>query len=155
MIADRDCTSTKLSRPECSRRSHSEAAAAVMTLGSSAVAFAAAVAVISGGTYVGEEIERRMPWESPVVLGVFLAIIVGLPMARATYDLLFRTDQAAGTTLIAGALLLGWVAIQMTHIHAVHPLLVVPAAVGVTLVVAGLYFAHQVSNDKEPAVGDP
>ncbi|MGS2811409.1 hypothetical protein [Nocardia sp. MW-W600-9] len=75
-------------------------------------AFAGAFGLISGGVGLGDEITARLPFSSPVLAGLLLASIVGVPMT-ATATLALRTRPSAPIAGVAsGLLLLGWVTVQ-------------------------------------------
>ncbi|PXW30333.1 UNVERIFIED_CONTAM: hypothetical protein DES50_108143 [Williamsia faeni] len=117
------------------------ATAMVTATTTSVLALAGAIGVAGGGTRFGEEIESRLPWQSPVFAGIALAVVVGIPTALAAFTLWRNTTQAALITLIAGFLLVGWIAVQIAVIQTFNPLQVVFGLVGFQLVAAGSQMA--------------
>lgn len=75
-------------------------------------AFAGAFGLISGGADLGAEITAHLPYRSPVLAGLLLAAIVGVPMAATAVLALRARPAAALVGVCSGALLLGWVAVQ-------------------------------------------
>lgn len=76
-------------------------------------AYAGALGLITGVLSLGPVTESRLPWQSPVLAGVLLALVVGLPM---TVVALTAADEGPGisqTTLTAAYALIGWVLAQL------------------------------------------
>lgn len=108
--------------------------------------FAALIAVSAwggaGGLAFGylrlpPEIEARLPFDSPALGGIALAIVVGVPMtvlAALAWCGDPRTNQVA---VAAGAIQIGWIVVELAFIRELsffHPTYVL---VGVALIVAG------------------
>lgn len=75
-------------------------------------AFLGAAGLVGGGAELGADITARLPFASPVLAGLLLAAIVGVPMAT-TAVLALRADPVAPIVgLGGGALLIGWVTVQ-------------------------------------------
>ena len=105
------------------------------------LAFAGAIGVIGGGTGFGTEIEQRLPWDSPVMAGVALALVVGVPTLAAAYALWRSLPRAALTTLIAGVMLVAWIAVQVVVIREFHVLQIVFGLIGLYLAATGWHLA--------------
>lgn len=94
--------------------------AGVMAVGGAA----GAVGLWTGSIDFGEEINGRLPWGSMVFAGAALLLVVGLPMAVAAVAA-WRDDSRAPTLLVvAGVLLVGWIAVELAFIRSVswlHP----------------------------------
>ena len=81
-------------------------------------AWGGAVALVTGGTDFGERTNDRLPFASVVLAGVALAVIVALPLtllAWSAWTGAARTDDVA---LITGALIVGWIVIQVVVLRA-------------------------------------
>ncbi|RDI55249.1 hypothetical protein [Nocardia mexicana] len=80
-------------------------------------ALAGAAGLISGAIDLGATVEERIPFDSPVFAAVALALMVGIPMTFTTV-LVARTDpRAPAVAMIAGALLVGWIIVQIYTIE--------------------------------------
>jgi hypothetical protein len=94
-----------------------------------------AIGLIAGAFDFGETVNHRLPLHSPVLAGIALAIVVGVP---STVVALFAWRGSAGTrsvTLVAGWLLIGWIAVEIAFIREFSFLQVVYGAVGILYVV--------------------
>ncbi|MFJ2837362.1 MULTISPECIES: hypothetical protein [unclassified Nocardia] len=77
-------------------------------------AFAGSLGLITGALSLGPVAEARLPWHSPILAGVLLALVVGLPMTVVALTVTHDDDPAtAQTTLAAAYLLIGWVLAQL------------------------------------------
>jgi len=99
-------------------------------------AYGGAVGLISGGLSLGE-VSSRLPFASPLLGGIALALIVAVPstvLAWFAWQGDPRTDAAA---LIVGVLIIGWIVVELAFIREFsffHPAYLV---VGVVLVWIG------------------
>ncbi|MBW0273862.1 hypothetical protein ATM97_31610 [Nocardia sp. MH4] len=85
----------------------------------------------------------RLPFDSPLLAGCLLALVVGLPMA-ATAAATLRTDRyAADLAFAAGVLLVGWVTIQPLIIGRFHWLQPIFGVLGISVCVLALRFRHR------------
>lgn len=102
-------------------------------------AYGGAIGLAGGGLSIGSDLEARLPWGSPVLGGIALAMLVGMPftvLAGAAWRGTRRTNE---TAMGAGALLVGWIAVELAFIRELsifHPLY---AAIGIAFVLAGRY----------------
>ena len=95
-----------------------------------------AVSLILGLASFGEVIDDRLPFKSLVLAGFALGVLVALPLtvlAWAAWTASSRTDVVA---LMVGALLIGWIVMQVVVLRAYSPFQPIYLAVGVSLVVA-------------------
>ncbi len=79
-------------------------------------AYAGAVGLISGGLSLGD-MASRLPFGSPVLGGIALALIVAVPstvLAWLAWQGDPRTDAAA---LIVGVLIIGWIVVELAFIR--------------------------------------
>lgn len=111
------------------------------------LAFAGAIGVVGGGADFGKQVEERLPWESPVLAGIALALVVGVPTTLAAFTLWRSMPQAAVTTLIAGLMLVAWIAVQIAVIREFNPLQVIFGLLGLLLLATGWHFARSDTPD--------
>ena len=95
------------------------------------------VGLATGALALGGRLDRRLPLHSPVLGGLALAVMVGVPatvvaVLAARGDA--RSDRAA---VVAGVLLVAWIAIELTFIREFSPLQPFYVAVGVSFVATG------------------
>ncbi|MGW0325598.1 hypothetical protein [Nocardia sp. NPDC003183] len=99
-------------------------------------AFAGALALITGALTLGPTAEDRLPWQSPILAGVLLALVVGLPMTVVTLDAAREDKRTAQTAMIAACALIGWILLQLLILREfswLQPLCVVLAITIATL----------------------
>jgi hypothetical protein len=105
-------------------------------------AWAGAGGVMTGRLELGREIDARLPFASPVVAGLALAVVVALPLSVVA-GLAWRGDAATPeAAAVAGFLLVGWIGIQLLFIQEFsffHPAYV---TVGAVLVLWALHDAR-------------
>lgn len=113
--------------------------ALLLTALTAIAAYAGAVGLIGGGTDFGPAINEKLPWQSPVLTGVALAVLVAVPLTVATWQM-WRVPQAAWPTIaiIAGLWLIAWIVLQLLVIGAVHPLQAMIAGIGVAVLLLGV-----------------
>jgi hypothetical protein len=113
-------------------------------------AFAGSAGLVAGWLRLGEALDQRLPLGSPVIGGIALAIIVGLPTAWLAW-LAWRADaRADAAALLIGMLLIGWILVELAFIREVsffHPLYVV---VGAVLIVVGRHSVHDLGRLLRP-----
>ncbi|MGW5455943.1 hypothetical protein [Nocardia sp. NPDC003979] len=99
-------------------------------------AFAGAVGLITGAVTLGPVSEARLPWQSPILAGVALAVIVALPMTvvALTAPDSPRTTQ---TTMVAACALIGWILLQLLILRELNWLQPVCVTLAVVIVVLG------------------
>jgi hypothetical protein len=128
-------------QPEVARGRHRWGLAACAFL-ISLSAFAGSAGLVAGWLSLGAALDQRLPLGSPVLGGIALAIIVGLPTAWLAW-LAWRGDaRADAAALLIGMILIGWILVELAFIREVslfHPLYVV---VGAVLIVVGRHSAH-------------
>ncbi len=109
------------------------------------------VGLVGGGLSFGEELDQRLPFDSLVLAGFALAVVVALP-STVLAVLAWRGDPrtaAAATGL--GVLLIGWIVVQLLFLQSFsffHPLY---AAIGVAFLVAGRRMARRPGTPDRPA----
>jgi hypothetical protein len=102
-------------------------------------ALGGAIGLATGSLPLTPELERGLPWHSPVFAAAALAAVVGVPFL--VVHRFARTDDprlrsvAAG----AGALLVAWIAVEYLVVRAFSPFQVAYLLVGIAFVWFGLY----------------
>lgn len=100
-------------------------------------AWGGAAGLMSGVLSLGEEITARLPFASPVLGGVALALVVALPasvLAVAAWRGSPHTDLLSS---LLGAALIGWIVVQVAFIRTFSFFQPTYAVVGVLFLVAG------------------
>jgi RsiW-degrading membrane proteinase PrsW (M82 family) len=80
-------------------------------------AYAGALGLATGALSIGDALTARLPFGSPVLGGIALALVVGIPttlVAGLAWVGDERTDAAA---LVAGVLLVGWIVVEYLFIR--------------------------------------
>jgi predicted CoA-binding protein len=116
------------------RHSSVAAAAGFVALG----AYFGAVGLVSGWLSLGDRLNERLPFGSPVFGGLALLVLIAVP-----YTVLMRRawhgDGATGATaIVAGAITVGWIAVQLAFLRELSVFHPVYAAIGVAFVVVGV-----------------
>ena len=102
-------------------------------------ALAGAVSLAVGWLSLGDQLTGRLPWGSPVLGGVALAVLVGLPnLVLAALALRHDARTAAGAVAV-GAGLVAWIVVEVAFLRVVEGLQVAYALVGILLVWLGLH----------------
>ncbi|MBW0272790.1 hypothetical protein ATM97_22120 [Nocardia sp. MH4] len=76
-------------------------------------AFAGAFGLITGAVPLSPASVERIPLHSPILAGVGLALVVGLPMAVVALTVTDDDTHNAQTTLVAASALIGWILLQL------------------------------------------
>ncbi|MEU4650345.1 hypothetical protein [Nocardia fluminea] len=76
-------------------------------------AFAGSLALITGSLTLGPTAESRLPWQSPMLAGVLLALVVGLPMTVVALSAIHADRSLSQTTMVAACALIGWILLQL------------------------------------------
>jgi hypothetical protein len=110
---------------------------AVLAFVNAAAALGGAVGLATGTLSLGSELDSRLPFASPVLGGIALAVIVALPLAWVGV-LAWQGDERTDLALVGvGILLIGWIVVQVLFLRELsffHPFYV---AVGVLFVWLG------------------
>ncbi len=100
-------------------------------------AWAGALGLVTGTLDLGAKLEQRLPFHSPVLGGGALAVIVGLPTTVVAI-LARRHDARAGASaVVAGALLVGWIVVEVAFIREFSFLQPCYAVIGVVFIAIG------------------
>lgn len=104
----------------------------------SVAAVAGVIGLAGGGIDFGPEITSRIPGASPVLAAVALGVVVALPMAAAAVAGWRRAPSTADLDILAGAALIGWIAVQVAVIRDFSWLQPACAVYGGVVLVLGL-----------------
>jgi hypothetical protein len=99
-------------------------------------AYGGAVALTAGVTSLDGELERRLPFASPVFGGIALALVVGVPFTVLAIAAWRGSDCTDQLSLAAGLVLIGWIVVEYLFIRELsffHPLYL---GIGIVFVVA-------------------
>jgi hypothetical protein len=100
-------------------------------------AFAGAVGLMTGQLSLGDRLTGRLPFHSPVLGGSALALVVGLPFSALAVSIWRRSDHIDRLAVIAGALLVAWIAVELCFVRSFSLLQPVFAAVGAIFIITG------------------
>lgn len=84
-----------------------------------------AIGLASGWLELEDTVTSRLPWGSPVVGGVALAVVVGLPNALLAVVAFGRRAGTGPLSIAVGLALVAWIVVQLAFIRSVsffHPL---------------------------------
>jgi hypothetical protein len=88
------------------------------------------VGLIDGSLGMPSEWLEGSPFQTWVIPGLALLIVVATPSLWALLEEVLRTPTADRTAVIAGALLVGWIAVQVLLLQRFHPLQPTMLAIG-------------------------
>jgi hypothetical protein len=100
-------------------------------------ALAGAIGLASGVLDLGPVVTPRLPWHSPVIAGIALAVLVAAPNAVLAAVALRRGRQTGLVGIIVGTAMVVWIVVELAFIRELslfHPLYV---CVGAVMVWAG------------------
>jgi len=100
-------------------------------------AWGGAAGLIVGFLSLTDRINERLPFASPVVGGLALALVVALPLTVLTVRAATGHPRTGETAVVVGLLLIGWILVQVLFLRELsffHPFYLL---VGSGLVVAG------------------
>jgi hypothetical protein len=100
-------------------------------------AYGGAAGLAFGFLDMGDRLNGRLPFGSPVLGGIALLLVVALPftdVARRAGTADPRTDLSA---FVAGGLMVGWIAVEVAFIREFSALQVVYGGFGVAFMVVG------------------
>lgn len=110
----------------------------VVTAISGLAAIGGGLGVLFHGLGIPREELSGTPFDSFLIPGLLLTVVVGGSMATATTALLRRADEAGRVAIVAGAVMLGWIVVEALMIHDGRPLQVAVAVVSVATILLGL-----------------
>jgi hypothetical protein len=101
-------------------------------------AYAGAVGLMTGLVNPGATAVHRLPWQSPVLGGLALIIVVALPCTVLAWLAARGHPQAGDASIIAGALLAAWILVELAFIREVSPFHPVYLVLGAFLIWLGI-----------------
>ena len=117
-------------------------------------AWAGAAGLAFGFLGLPAYLERRLPFHSPVLGGVALALIVAVPMAIVAVLALAGDPRTGQAAMGAGVLQVGWIVVQLAFIRELsffHPTFLVA---GIVLVLWGRHLDRTTTGSISPASAD-
>jgi len=117
----------------------------VMLAGCTAIlAVGGAIGLATGGMPMDQPAMMRMPWHSTAVAAVALLLLVAVPMTVSA--VLAQRDHPmwGRSAVLAGALMVGWIAVEIAIIRELSWLQAIFAVIGVVVLWLGLRRIEQV-----------
>jgi hypothetical protein len=100
-------------------------------------AYGGAIGLATGNLDLGHELNQRLPLHSPVLGGIALALVVGLP-ATVVAGLAKLGDRRTDVASIgAGVLLVAWILVELTFIRELSFLQFLYAGAGAAFIIVG------------------
>jgi ABC-type antimicrobial peptide transport system permease subunit len=100
-------------------------------------AVAGSIGLVSGTLDMGDAVTSRLPFGSAVAGGAALCVVVALPLSVAAADAWRGADRADATAVAAGALLMGWIVVEVAVIRSFSWLQPACFAAGAAIAAAG------------------
>ena len=100
-------------------------------------AWGGALGLISGALSFGDDLDARLPFDSLVLAGMALGLLVAVPLTTLTVAAWVGDPRTDTLSTMVGVVLIGWIGIQVVVLHAFswfHPIYLV---VGATFVFLG------------------
>lgn len=105
-------------------------------------AWGGALALTAGWIDFGDRLNRRLPFGSLKLAGVALGTIVAVPLTVLSW-LAWRGDRRVGrAAVLTGAMLVGWIAVQLVFLREFSGFQPAYAAIGCMLVLIGRRIEH-------------
>lgn len=99
-------------------------------------AWAGAIGLVTGGTDFGESINDRLPFDSLVLAGLALGVIVATPLTALAWSAWSRGPKTDDIALVVGLTLIAWIVVQVAVIRAFSVFQPAYLAIGAYFVVA-------------------
>lgn len=110
-----------------------------------ASAYAGAVGLATGTLDLGHMLNQRLPLHSPVLGGLALAAIVGVPTSVVAIMVGRRDRRAGRAAVVAGELLIAWILVEIAFIREISFLQPFYAGVGIVFIAVGRRSLHRQS----------
>jgi hypothetical protein len=102
-----------------------------------ASAYFGAVGLMTGFLAVSPTMAARLPFQSPVVGGIALALVVALPSTAVCVLSHRRHPRVREAAALAGCLLVSWIVIELAFVRQFSALQVIYALAGALLIMLG------------------
>lgn len=112
MVVRADCHSVELHDRHVGRANLIRMASIAVTAFSGLAAIGGGIGVLFNGLGNPQEQLANTPFHDFLIPGLLLTFVVGGSMVAATFSLLRRKTWAGKAGMIAGAIMLGWIAIE-------------------------------------------
>jgi pimeloyl-ACP methyl ester carboxylesterase len=102
-----------------------------------AAAWGGAIGLVVGALSFGDDLDARLPFDSLVLAGIALGLVVALPLSALAVMAWIDDPRTDVLATIVGAVLVAWIALQVVVLHAFswfHPLYL---TIGATFVALG------------------
>ena len=100
-------------------------------------AWGGAIALMTGVIAMGDTLNDRLPFASPVLGGLALAAIVAAPLTFLALEAWEGAEATATSAMTCGVLLIGWIVVQFAMLRAFSAFQPFYFVVGAALVVWG------------------
>lgn len=130
------------SQLKSSQRAHRRSALSVFAAVIALSAYAGAAGLVTGWLTLDEVVAARLPFGSPVLGGLALALIVGAPNTWLAWLAWHGDPRADAVAFLSGVSLIGWILVQLAFIREFsffHPTYL---AVGAILILVGRRGSH-------------
>jgi hypothetical protein len=98
-----------------------------------------AIGLATGSLALTPELERGLPWHSPLFAAVALVAVVGVPFLVVYRFARTGDPRLRQMAAVAGALLIAWIVVEYAVVRAFSPFQVAYLLVGIGFVLFGLY----------------
>ena len=120
--------------PTDHRPAHHGLAVAALVVALSA--FVGAAELAGGGLSLGSKLNARLPFHSPVVGAIALALIVGVPFTVLALRAWYGDRRTGQTSFVAGVALLGWLLVELAFVREFSLLQVIYGVIGAAFIEA-------------------
>jgi len=104
--------------------------------GVASTAWAGGVGLVTGVLALGDELTSRLPFGSPVLGAIALVLFVAVPFTIVSVLAARGDEQAEPLAALAGAMLVGWIAVELAVLREASFLHVLFVAIGVAFLLA-------------------
>ena len=108
-------------------------------------AYAGAAGLAVGFLDMGDRLNGRLPMQSPVLGGIALLVIVAVPFTELARRAWTGDPQTELSALVAGGLMVGWIAVEVAFIREFSVLQVVYGAFGLAFMIIGRHSIGRVT----------
>lgn len=85
--------------------------------GMAVAGYAGVLGLVGGGIDFGPTITNRLPFDSPMLAGVALLLVVAIPMTAAGLAAWRNSPYCGNAAMAAGWLLIGWIVVEVAVIR--------------------------------------